>query len=375
MSIRTLIFALYCLMIPAATAYSQSFFIGGYGEGVYLSHLGKEGEMSPPQLLAKQANPSFFCLHPTKEILYVVTETLRNDGQNPASLVAYRYTRESIGPGKTPRFEPINRIKLEGDIPCHIVPDATGRHLVISNYINGSVIVVGLNPDGSIDRETCNLAHELVDGRMKSNAHCAAFDATNRWVLVSDLGLDRVFVYELDHSTGVLTPGTHPHMKLADGAGPRHLAFHPSQKFVFVINELNMTMSSARWDATAGQLELINTESTIPADVADRKGFSTAEVLVHPSGGFVYGSNRGHNSIVTMKIDTTNGSIARISNTPTQGKTPRNFRISPDGTWLLAENQGSDSIVSFRIDPASGALTPTGQSTAVKSPACIRFIP
>lgn len=357
---------------------AQAFFVGGYGEGVYASSLDQAGKLSQPRLLANQKNPSFFGLHPTLDILYVVTETMRDDANHPAEIVAYQFKTSKPGDNKAidnqiVALERLNAQKIDGDIPCHVTVDKTGRHLIIANYTNGSVVVFGIEPDGKIGAETCNIVHKIVDGKTKSNGHCSVIDATNRWVLVADLGLDRVFVYELDSKSGKLVPGKHPYLELPAGSGPRHLAFSKNQKQLFVINELNMTMSSASWNAELGKLELINTEATLPEGEA-KKGYSTAEVIAHRNGKFVYGSNRGHDTIVAMGIDAESGRITRLGNYSTQGKTPRNFRFSPDGKYLLAENQGSNSIVVFEVDETSGALKPTGERVEVPSPACIRFL-
>lgn len=373
MSFRTIAIAVWlCFMSSLCTA--QSFFISGYGDGIYFSSLSADGSMTEPSLLAKQANASFFCFHPTKkDLIYAVTETMRNDANNPACVVAYRFDRKSALQGVTPKLERINSLPVNGDIPCHVTMDPTGKYLIVANYTNGSVVVYSVDDEGKIVAETSNVVHKLVDGKKSSNGHCSAVSPTGRFVLVADLGLDRVFVYQLDASTGKLTPASNPFLKLADGAGPRHLSFHPNGKFVFIINETNLTMTSARWDEATGKLIEVNSVNTVPPGTVTQ-GFSTAEVLVHPSGKFVFGSNRGHDTIVTMSIDQTSGVISRTANTATQGKTPRNFRITPDGKMLLAENQSSDTIFSFMIDPTNGQLTATGKSVSVKAPACIKFL-
>jgi 6-phosphogluconolactonase len=354
-------------------AKAQPFFIGGYGDGIYLSRLAADGGISPAVLLAEQKNPSFFCLHPSLDVLYVITETMRGDMEHPASVAAYRFDREAIESGQAPRLSALNSRHVDGDIPCHITIDSQGRLLVIANYINGSVVTFRIAPDGSIGDQGSNIVHQLVDGKKASNGHCSQIAPGDQWVLVADLGLDRVFVYALEPETGKLTPSSHPYLRLPDGSGPRHLSFHPDGNTVYIINESNMTMSSARWDSSAGRLSLINTTSTLPPET-EAAGFSTAEVLVHPNGRFVFGSNRGHDTIVTMQIDQQSGSIDRLGNTPTLGRTPRNFRISPCGKFLLAENQSTDNIFSFSIDLESGKLRATGHSITVPSPACIRFI-
>lgn len=352
---------------------AQPFLVSGYGQGISASTLHPDGSMSPPVLIAQQASASFFCFHPSLDVLYVVSETMRNDPESPAKVVAYRFDRPALMQGQTPNLKIVNSHPVDGDIPCHVVIDSTGQCLIISNYINGSVVAFTVAEDGSIGKPSSNIVHEIVPGKKASNAHCCAISPGNGWALVADLGLDRVMIYSLDATSGQLTAGPQPYMSLPAGSGPRHLSFHPNGQFVYIINESNMTMASAQWDETTGQLTLINIETTLPPGT-EASGFSTAEVLVHPEGRFVFGSNRGHDSIVTMHIDPSRGSIVRAHNESTHGKTPRNFRLTPSGEMLLAENQTSSTVVSFRIDQESGQLLPTGHSISVESPSCIRFL-
>jgi 6-phosphogluconolactonase len=198
-------------------------------------------------------------------------------------------------------------------------------------------------------------------------------DPTNQWVLVADLGLDQVLVYKLDAPNKQLLPSPHPFLKLDGGAGPRHIAFHPDGKFLYVINEMGMTLTSASWDAQEGKLTQISTVRTVPEEEI-QASWSTAEVLVHPSGRFVYGSNRGHDTIALFAISPQNGGATRIENFSTLGKIPRNFRIDPAGQFLLAENQESNTIHSFTIDRGTGFLKPTGHSISTEKPACIKFM-
>jgi 6-phosphogluconolactonase len=360
-------------LMASDRALGQSFLVGGYGDGIYASSLGKDGSMSPPALVAKQANPSFFCFHPKLDVLYVVTETMRDDPQNPAAVAAYRFDRPAFLNGKTPELQHINSQKVDGDIPCYVAVDSTGSCIVLANYTSGSVVVFPLAADGSIGTETCNIVHQVIEGKKKSNGHCSVIAPGNQWCLVADLGLDRVFVYRLNAQKGKLEPGPNPYLTLPSGAGPRHVTFAPSGQHVYIINETNMTMTAATWNGESGKLETINHASTLPPG-ATGDYFSTAEVLVHPNGRFVYGSNRGHDTIVAMSIDPKSGAIQRIDNYATGGKTPRNFRLDPTGNYLLAENQNSDNIFSFQVDSKTGVLTATGKSVSVKGPACLRFL-
>jgi 6-phosphogluconolactonase len=357
----------------AKMSHAQPFFIGGYGEGIYASTLEKDGAMADPVLIAKQPNPSFFCFHPKLDVLYVVTETNRSDAKSPATVVAYRLERRAYFTKKTPPLLMLNSRKIDGDVPCHVTTDSEGKCLIIANYTSGSVVVFPIATDGSIQPESCNIVHKVEAGKKRSNGHCSVVAPGDRWVLVADLGNDRVYVYELDASKGTLTPGPTPWLELPAGAGPRHLSFHPNKKYVYIINETNMTMTAATWDSNSGKLAIINQTSTLPPNTTGGN-LSTAEVLVHPNGRFVYGSNRGHDTIVAMGIDPKSGAIKRLNNYSTLGKTPRNFRIDPSGSKLIAENQGSDTIYSFNVDSETGSLTSTGKSITVKAPACIRFL-
>ena len=353
---------------------AQSFFIGGYGDGIYSSFLSPDGKMTEPKLAVKLAKPSFFAFHPKLDVLYAVTETMRNDPSEPAAVTAYRVGRSSDAPS-TPTLTLMNSQPIDGDIPCHVSIDATGQFAVMANYTSGSVVVCPLAADGSIKPASDNVQHKGV-GEYASKSprgHSSVWDPTNRYLFVADLGLDKVFVYELNRGTGKLAPAKHSSMTLAAGSGPRHISIHPNGKWVYVINETNMTLTTASWDSNEGKLVEIQTVSTLPAD-AKGKGYSTAEVLVHPSGRFVYGSNRGHDTIAGFKVDDKTGMLTPIGHTSPGGKTPRNFRISQNGEFLLAENQQSDSIFSFRINKETGDLKPTGYSIKAPAPACIKFL-
>lgn len=360
-----------------AVVNAQVFWIGGYGPGIYASRLQPNGAMDPPQLVVEQPNPSFFALHPALDVIYGVAETARSDAKQGAALAAYQFDGAAYARGE---FSPLKRISLEpvnGDGPCHVAIDRDGKWAVVSNYSSGSVSLFPIQADGSLQPESHAISHQgsgpNASRQQGAHAHCAMFDPSNRYVMVADLGVDRVMIYQIDPNKRQLVPGPQPFLELPPGSGPRHLAFHPSGAFVFIINELAMTMTAASWNAETGQMAIINTESTIPEGKAVPGG-STAEVLVHPTGRFVYGSNRGPNTIALFTIDPNSGRIRRIENFDTLGKIPRNFRIAPGGGFLLAENQESNSIFSFRIDTGTGFLKPTGYSISTVKPACIKFL-
>lgn len=361
----------------ASQAKEQVFWIGGYGPGIYASRLKPDGSMVEPKLVAKQPKASFFALNPRKDVLYVVTESAIDDRQRAASLAAYRFDRAAYERGELPELSLINIERVQGNGPCHVTTDRQGRFAVVSNYGSGSVSLLPIREDGGLDPESSTIQHQgngpNTARQEKPHAHCAQVDPTDQWVLVADLGVDRVFVYSLDAVSKQLKPSPHPSLALAGGSGPRHLSFHPDGKSLYIINELNMTLTSAAWDPQVGKLTEIRTGRTVAEDPL-QAAWSTAEVLVHPSGRFVYGSNRGHNTIALFAINPKDYSATRIENFSTLGRTPRNFRMDPSGSFLLAENQDTDTVVAFRIDSATGFLKPTGHVISAEKPACIKFL-
>lgn len=366
---------------------AQTFWIGGYGPGIYASRLNPDGSMVEPKLVAKQTRASFFVLHPKLDVLYAVAESAINDPGSKeagnkdlgraASLVAYAFDRAAYERGELADLKLINVERVQGNGPCHVTLDSQGRFAVVANYGSGSVSLFPIRADGGLYEESSTLQHQGSGPNQarqeKPHAHCSMVDPTDRWVLVSDLGADKVFVYQLDSQSKRLVPGPNPSFDLAPGSGPRHLSFHPNGKNVYVINELNMTLTSAAWDAQVGKLTEIQTVRTV-GESSLQGSWSTAEVLVHPSGRFVYGSNRGHDTIALFAVGPKDGAAVRVENFSTLGKTPRNFRMDSTGVYLLAENQDSDTIHSFRIDSATGFLKPTGHSISAQKPACIKFM-
>jgi 6-phosphogluconolactonase len=250
--------------------------------------------------------------------------------------------------------------------------------VLVANYGGGSVASLPVGPDGRLAPASAAIRHsgEVVDPKRQGgpHAHSVNLDAANRFAFVADLGLDRVFVYRFDPQAGSLTPNDPPAARTAPRSGPRHFAFHPDGRRAYVINEINCTVTGFDYDPERGALTEFQTVPTLPAGVEVKPSDSTAEVQVHPSGKFLYGSNRGHDSIVSFAIDPASGRLTLIGHEPTQGKTPRNFGIDPTGRYLLAANQDSGTIVVFRIDPATGKLEPTGHTAEVPAPVCVKFL-
>jgi 6-phosphogluconolactonase len=359
----------------AAAADKCRVYLGTYtgpkSKGIYLTELDlKSGALSPASLAAEVASPSFLAIHPTQKFLYAVNE-ITEGGKKQGGVTAFAIDAAS---GK---LTMLNQQPSGGDGPCHIVVDKAGKNALIANYGGGSCGVLPILEDGKLAPMSSFRQHEgsgANPARQKGpHAHSMNLDAANRFAFVADLGLDKVLVYRFDAGQGTLTPNDPPFAAVAPGAGPRHFAFHPSGKHAYVINEMNLTVTAFDYNAGGGVLKEIQTITTLPKD-AKGENFSTAEVVVHPTGRFLYGSNRGHNTIAVFSIDQSTGKLTSVQHQGEGIKTPRNFNIDPTGTWLLVANQAGDSVVVFKIDQATGALKPTGNSIEVPSPVCVRFL-
>jgi 6-phosphogluconolactonase len=346
-------------------------YTGGKSEGIYRLELdAKTGALESRGLVARTRNPSFLALHPGGNFLYAVGELADFEGRSSGAISAF-----SIDP-KTRALALLNQAPSGGAGPCHLVVDSTGRSVLAANYGGGSVCAVEIRDDGSLGRQTAFVQHQgasVNSSRQEGpHAHAINLDPAQRFALVPDLGLDKVLVYRFDPRMGTLEGNDPPAASLAPGSGPRHLAFHPGGRFAYVINELLSTVTAFAYDAGKGTLTEVQTISTLPAGFSG--GNTTAEVVAHPSGRFLYGSNRGHDSIAVFAIDAEKGTLALVEHEPTRGKTPRNFGIDPSGRFLLAANQSTDTVVVFRIDPEKGALEPTDHVVEVPTPVCVEFL-
>jgi len=250
--------------------------------------------------------------------------------------------------------------------------DAAGNFLLVANYESGNVAVLPVRA-GSLGAPVDMAQHQgssVNPERQKGpHAHGVLLDQGNRYLFVPDLGLDKIMVHKFDARSGKLTPNSEPWFQLKPGAGPRHFTFHRNGRWAYVINELNSTITALRYDGAHGVLKEAQTVSTLPSDFSGKN--SCAEIEVAPGGKFLYGSNRGHDSIAVFAIDQNTGGLGFVQHVSTQGKAPRNFSIDPTGEFLLAANQNSNTVVSFRIDHASGKLSPTGHVTEIPTPVCV----
>src|SRR5436190_7843285 len=345
-------------------------YTGAKSKGIYVSRMSDDGKLSAPELAAETANPTYLALHPNKKVLYSIGEISKFGGKKAGSVSAF-----SID-AKTGKLTLLNQQSSGGDGPCHVDVDQKGRCVVVANYGGGSVEALPVNKDGSLGEPGTFIQHEgtsVNKSRQEGpHGHSIVFDPSQKFAVGCDLGLDKVLVYKVDAAKATLTPNDPAFATIAAGSGPRHISFHPNGKFAYVISEMLCTMTVFSWDSKRGALTELQTISTLPGQV--ERGYSTAEVYVHPSGQFVYGSNRGHDSIVVYACDQKTGRLTLVEHQPTQGKTPRHFGITPDGKFLLAENQGTDSVIVFRIDSKTGKLTATGDKIDVGAPVCAVFV-
>ncbi|HJQ24531.1 MAG TPA: lactonase family protein [Blastocatellia bacterium] len=347
-------------------------YTSGKSEGIYLYRFNlATGALRRLRTFGGVVNPSFLAIDPRRRALYAVNEVSEMNGQAGGAVTAFAINRQS---GELTR---LNNQASMGGAPCHLSLDGTGKWLLVANYESGNVAVLPVRRDGSLGAATDVAQHKgssvNQERQQGPHAHCVAFDAANRRAFAVDLGLDKIMIYRFDAGRGTLTPNRVPWARVKPGAGPRHLTFHPTGRYAYVINELDSTITVFAYDPVRGTLGAVQTLSTLPSDFTGTS--FCAEVQVSPSGKFLYGSNRGHDSIVVMAIDERTGKLRPVQHEPTRGKTPRHFTIDPTGAYLLAANQNSDTIHSFRIDAREGKLTPTGHTAEVPSPVCLRLTP
>ena len=346
-------------------------YTGAKSKGIYAAEYDAgTGTVGSPKLVAELPNPTFLAVHPSGKFLYAVGEVGDFEGKKGGVIRGF-----SINPASG-ELKPINSQSTLGGGPCHVSLDPGGKVALVANYGGGSVASYSVAPNGMLSEAKSFIQHSgssVNPGRQKEpHAHSINASKDGRFAVAADLGIDKVNVYKVDAANGTLAPNQPAFVSVKPGSGPRHFAFHPDGRHAFVINELLSTLTLFRYDATAGVLTEVQTVSTLPVDV---KGGSTAEVVVHPSGKFVYGSNRGHDSIAIFRFDAAKQSLTPGGHVKTGGRTPRNFALDPKGNHLLACNQGSDSVFVFKVDQSTGALEATGAKLEIGSPVCVRFAP
>jgi 6-phosphogluconolactonase len=299
-----------------------------------------------------------------------VNEVGKYKGQSSGAVSAFAIDRV------TGKLTLLNEVPSRGADPCYITLDKSGKHVLVANYTGGSVAVFPVLDDGRLGDASAfvqDQGHGTNPERQEGpHAHSIDLSSDNHFALVDDLGLDQVITYRFDPAKGSLAPNEPAFAKVEAGAGPRHLAFHPNGKFAYVINEMHSTVTAFAYDSAGGALRSLQKNSTLPPGFTGQN--DDAEVQVHPSGKFLYASNRGHDSIAVFAIDPTKGTLTPVEDIPTRGQTPRSFEIDPTGSLLFAANQKSNNIVVFRIDAGTGRLTATGQVLEVAAPVCVKFV-
>ncbi len=377
--VSLLLFA-FCVVSPAAATHKNAYFVyvgtyteeGSTSKGIYAYRFDPDGPtLTSIGLVAQTINPSFLVVHPNHRFVYAVNEVGNYNGQKSGAVSAFAIDRAS---GK---LTLLNQVASGGADPRYITVDKTGKYVLVANYTSGSIAAFPILEDGRLGQPSAFIQHSGhgTDPQRQEGPHAHSIDLTpdNRFAIVDDLGLDETLVYKFDSTKGSLTPNDPPFAKAPPGAGPRHFALHPNGKFGYVINEMGATVSVFGYDGASGVLRPLQTISTLPEGFTGAK--ESAEIEVHPSGKFLYASNRGHDSIAVFAIDQSKGTLTLVEYASTKGKTPRNFAIDPTGTLIFAANEKSDNIVIFRINAKTGRLTPSGKVLDIAQPVCVRFLP
>ena len=351
----------------------------GTAEGISVCRMDPaSGALAHVRTVAGVVNPSFLAIDPARRHLFAVNETATHDGQPGGGASAFAL--DAAAGNLIVR----NTRPTHGTFPAHLTVDPTGAYVLVANYGSGNVAVYPLAEGGDLGAMS-DLVQNTGSGPNKDrqagpHAHMITCDPSGRYALLVDLGIDKTLVYRLDPATGKLNAhdittesGVTEQScgQAAPGAGPRHIAFHPTNRYAYVINELDSTIDAFAWDATRGTLARFQTISLRPADFTGAS--SGAEIVVHPSGRFLYGSVRGYNGIAMFAIDSNSGTLTALGHEPTQGKNPRSFTLDPTGAFLLVANQDSDNVVTFRSDQTSGTLSATGSIAQIPTPVCLLF--
>lgn len=370
---RTL--ALVAALLPLAVAAETLVYVGtdtgGTSRGIYVATLDEaSGALSAPRLAAAIGNPGFLVVHPARPVVYSVAGSRAADGAWREEVAAFAVQPDG-------RLALINAQPSQGNGPCHISLDAAGRVLLLANYNGANVVSYPVRDDGSLGPAASTLQHEGASihpqRQTRPHPHGIYVGPTQDRAYVPDLGLDKLMIHGLDAATARLSPQVPAHADTERGGGPRHLAFHPSGRWVYVALELSSRVAAYRVDAASGALQGFQTLSSLPPGT-QVEGNTTAEILVHENGRFVYVSNRGHDSIAVFEVDAQDGSLRFVAATPTGGRTPRSFGLVPGGRFLVAANQNGGNVTVFRIDAERGTLTPTGGEQRIDRPQHVRFL-
>jgi 6-phosphogluconolactonase len=344
-------------------------YIGTYGKGVHAFRFSSSnGDLQPLGLVGEVNNPSWVGVDPDFKNLYAASEV---SGKTDGGVASFAIDR------KTGKLTSLNHVSSAGEAPCHLSVDATGRMLVVANYGTGAVASFPIEGNGGLGpMASLMTAHGSSANKERQegpHAHAAVITSDNKRVYVPDLGLDQIRIYQIDPASGKLTPNDPPAVHGAPGLGPRHIVFDKSSKYAYVLNEIKPVVSVYERDPANGNLKLIQSVATLPADFKEDN--TGAEIRLSPSGKFLYTSNRGQDTIQVFAVDPAAGTLEKVQNVPTGGKEPRGFALDPTGRFLLVGNQNSNTLFEFKIDPQNGHLTPSGKHFDVTSPVDVLFVP
>jgi 6-phosphogluconolactonase len=378
LSLAFLLLTISAEAAPAAPKDKYLVYVGTYtlegstSKGIYAYRFDpKTAKVTPIGLAAETVNPSFLAVHPNHRFLYAVNEVGNYKGQKSGAVSAFAIDQA------TGKLTLLNQVASGGADPCYITVDKTGKYVLVANYTGGSIAAFPILEDGRLGDTSAFIQHagHGTNPQRQEGPHAHSIDmsADNRFAIVDDLGLDETLVYKFDSGKGSLTPDDPPFAKADPGAGPRHFAFSPNGRFGYVIDEMGSTVEAFAYDAVNGVLRPVQTISALPKNSSVHS--EAAEIQVHPSGKFLYASNRGHDSIAVFAVDPGKGTLTPVEYASTKGQSPRHFDIAPGGSLLFAENEKSDNIFLFHINQQTGKLTPTGQSLEVSQPVCVKFVP
>jgi 6-phosphogluconolactonase len=345
---------------------------GSTSKGIYAYRFDPNGaKLTPIGLAAQTINPSFLAVHPNHRFLYAVNEIGNYHGQKSGAVSAFAIDHA------TGKLTLLNQVASGGADPCYITVENTGKYVLVANYTGGSIAAFPILADGRLGEASAFIQHtgHGPNPQRQEGPHAHSIDLSpdNRFAIVDDLGLDETLIYKFDSDKGSLTLNDPAFAKAAPGAGPRHFALHPNGKFGYVINEMGSTVSAFSFDAPSGALQPLQTISILPKDFTGHN--DAAEIQIHPSGKFLYASNRGHDSIAVFAIDSNKGTLTLVEYVPAKGQSPRHFAIDPTGAFIFAENEKADNIVLFRIDGQTGHLRATGKMLEIAQPVCVKFVP
>jgi 6-phosphogluconolactonase len=376
---RALSVVLLALVASAChAADSMRVYVGTYtnpqagGKGIYLFDLNlASGALKLDGVAAETASPSYLALSPDKRFLYSIGEVTEFRGKKSGVVSAFSVDEKS---GK---LTLLNQQPAGGAGTCHVSITSDGKNVLVANYTAGSVASFHVESDGKLGEPASIVQHEgkgTDPGRQEGpHAHGIWAAPGDRFVVACDLGLDKVMVYGIETASGKLTLLPDRAGSVPPGAGARHAAFDKTGQHLYAINEMGNSVTTFEYDAKAGGLTPIETVGTLPDDFHGKS--YCAEIFTHPSGKFVYGSNRGHDSITVLSIDSSSGKLTKVDVTPARVKWPRNFNVDPTGQWLIAAGEHSGTLSVFKIDPRTGKLTPTGEPVECPAPGCVTFVP